>query len=441
MDHDPTAPRPVTATDPRLLRNAFDHQFRGFRDFWFDRIAPAGPVLLPAARGAELERAAVRLARLLRRAARSLGGDCLARHRALGLDERLTGFYGDEEVERRYSTAIGRPDLILTESGWKFIEFNFCSATGGQVFTHLLNDLWRQLPPGGASGPVTLADPLTARNAWLHGVLAENGLEPRLALVGHLPDVGVRSRRYYQVEIDALRRAGIDAEYFEAAEFADALGTRAGDFPLVLERMVPQEWLDAGRDLTPLLGIRKCGALVLSPQSSYQVANKQLFAVLSTGQDWMTDQDREFVGSYLPWTRSVREERVEYQGESWQLTDLLVRRRTEFVLKRSDGDQRADVHLGFRTSAPAWEAVIAKAGRAGTWIAQEAVHSAELGAELLDCERDEYLTVTTRAVFGPLVIDGRMSGGSVRYEVPGPGESAPRPGGASILGTVGWHSV
>ncbi|MDH6120148.1 hypothetical protein [Kitasatospora sp. GAS204B] len=440
MDHSSTAPQLITAADPRLLLNAFDHQFRGFRSFWFDRIAPAGPVLLPAARGAELESAAGRLVDLLRRAAWSLGDDCAARHRALGLDERLTAFYGDEEVERTYATAIGRPDLILTESGWKFIEFNFCSATGGQVYTHLLNEVWRQLLPGQASGSVTLADPLTARNALLHAVLAEHGLEPRVALVGHLADVGVRSRRYYEIEIDALRTAGIMAEYFEADEFAAALDTRAGDFPLVLERMVPQEWLDAGRDLGPLLRIRKCGALVLSPQSSYQVANKQLFAVLSTGADWMTDREREFVRTYLPWSRGIREERVEYQGETWKLTDLLVSRRADFVLKRSDGDQRADVHLGSRTGAAAWEAVIAKARRAGTWIAQETVHSAEIGADVLDCERGEYLGISTRAVFGPLVIGGRMSGCSVRYEVPDPRNAAARPGDSSILGTVGWYS-
>ncbi|MFD0351005.1 hypothetical protein ACFQ0M_43155 [Kitasatospora aburaviensis] len=27
-------------TDPQLLLNALDHQFRGFRTFWFDRISP-----------------------------------------------------------------------------------------------------------------------------------------------------------------------------------------------------------------------------------------------------------------------------------------------------------------------------------------------------------------------------------------------------------------
>ncbi|MFD0351004.1 hypothetical protein ACFQ0M_43150 [Kitasatospora aburaviensis] len=97
---------------------------------------------------------------------------------------------------------------MLTESGWKFIEFNFCSATGGQVFTHLLNDLWRQLLPGRTADSLVLADPMAARNELLRGVLAEYGLEPRLALIGYLPDVFVTDRRYYEIEIDALRRAG-----------------------------------------------------------------------------------------------------------------------------------------------------------------------------------------------------------------------------------------
>ncbi|MBT2364997.1 hypothetical protein J7E88_06600 [Streptomyces sp. ISL-10] len=445
MEHTATAPQTITETDPRLLLNAFDHQFRGFRTFWFDRIAPAGPVVLPAARGAELESATAYLADLLRRAVRSLGSDCVTRHRALGLDERLTAFYGDEEFESTYATVMGRPDVMLTESGWKFIEFNFCSSTGGQVYFHLLNELWRQLLPDEASGHLTLADPLKARNEMLRTVLGDLGLDPHMALVGYLPDVfltgvGEASRRYYEIEIDSLRKGGIRAEYFETDEFIDAIGSRRGDVPLVLERTVPQEWIDAGRDLGPLLKIRKCGSVVLTPQSSYQAANKQLFALLSKGQEWMTDQDRDFVRQYIPWSRGIREELVEYQGESWKLDELLMNRREDFVLKRSDGDQNFDVHIGSRTGASAWEGIIAKARSAGTWIAQETVHSSEVGADVLDCERGEYLGISTRAVFGPLFMGGRMTGCGVRYDVPAPPDAAQDTAGTSILGTVGWHT-
>lgn len=445
VEHTSTAPQTITATDPRLLLNAFDHQFRGFRTFWFDRIAPAGPVVLPAARGAELESATAYLAGLLRRAVRTLGGDCLTRHRALGLDERLTAFYGDEDFENAYATVMGRPDVMLTESGWKFIEFNFCSSTGGQVYAHLLNELWRQLLPDEASASLTLADPLKARTEMLRTVLGDLGLDPHVALVGHLPDVfltdiGEAGRRYYEIETDALRKGGIRAEYFETDEFIDALGSRRGEFPLVLERTVPQEWIDAGRDLGPLLTIRKCGSAVLTPQSSYQVANKQLFTVLSKGQDWMTDRDREFVDTYIPWSRGIREDVVEYRGESWKLEELLRKRRDDFVLKRSDGDQNFDVHIGSRTDPSAWESVIAKARSAGTWTAQETLHSAEIDADMLDCERGEYLDVSTRAVFGPLFMGGRMSGCVVRYDVPTPRDAVPGTARPSILGTVGWQA-
>ncbi|MFJ1798550.1 hypothetical protein [Streptomyces sp. NPDC088180] len=438
------ASRRPHVTDPRRLLNAFDHQFRGFRTFWFDRIAPAGPVVLPAALGAELEDAIGCLADLLRRAVHHLGEDCVSRHRALGLDERLTEFYGDEEFENAYATVMGRPDVILTDAGWKFIEFNFCSSTGGQVYVHLLNELWRQLLPDDALSTLTLADPLKTRGDMLRTVLDELGLEPYVALVGHLPDVFLSdsggNRRYYEIEADALRKSGIRAEYFETDEFIDALGSRRGEFPLVLERTVPQEWIDAGREIGPLLTIRKCGAAVLTPQSSYQAANKQLFALLSQGQDWMSDRDREFVRRYIPWSRSVREETVEYRGTSWKLDELLRGRRADFVLKRSDGDQNFDVHIGALTDASAWEDVIAKAREAGTWIAQETVHSTEIHADVLDCDRGEHLGIATRAVFGPLFMGGRMTGCGVRYDVPAPGGSAPRAAGSSILGSVGWQA-
>ncbi|MDQ0989461.1 hypothetical protein [Streptomyces sp. V3I7] len=444
MEPTSTAARSVTATDPRLLLNAFDHQFRGFRTFWFDRIAPAGPVVLPAALGAELEEAVAYLADLLRRAVRSLGADSLARHRALGLDERLTGFYADEDFETTYATLMGRPDVMLTESGWKFIEFNFCSSTGGQVYGHLLNELWRQLLPEDVAARLTLADPLRTRTEVLRTVLGDLGLDPHIALVGYLPDVFLtdvgNSRRYYEIEVDSLRKGGIRAEYFETGEFVAELGSRRGEFPLVLERTVPQEWLDAGRDIGPLLRIRKCGSSVLTPQSSYQAANKQLFALLSQGQEWMTDQDREFVDRYLPWSRVIGDELVTYQGESWKLDELLRSRREDFVVKRSDGDQNFDVHIGSRTEPSAWEGVIAKARSAGTWIAQETVRSTGLAAHVLDVEQGEYRDIVTRAVFGPLFMGGRMTGCVARYDVPAPRNAPAGTAGSSILGTVGWQA-
>ncbi|MEU3368914.1 hypothetical protein ABZ734_00235 [Streptomyces sp. NPDC006660] len=429
--------------DPRTLINAFDHQLRGFRTFWFDRIAPAGPVVRPAAQGAELEGAVVYLADLLRRAVWHLGEDCRARHRALGLDERLTAFYGDEEFENAYATVMGRPDVILTDAGWKFIEFNFCSSTGGQVYLHLLNDLWRQLLPDAVLGTLTLADPLKARADVVRSVLAELGLDPRVAVVGHLPDVFVGgytgSRRYYDIEVESLRKSGIAADYFDTDEFIEALDAGRAPHPLVLERTVPQEWLDAGRDIRPLLRIRKCGSAVLTPQSSYQAANKQLFALLSKGQDWMSDEDRAFTRRYLPWSRGIREEKVEFQGESQQLEELLRRRREDFVIKRSDGDQNFDVHIGSRTEPAAWEHVITRAKAAGTWIAQEAVHSTRIRADVLDRDRDSYLGISTGAVFGPLFMGGRMTGCGVRYDVPAPGGAGPGAAASSILGSVGWY--
>ncbi|MFK8843928.1 hypothetical protein [Streptomyces sp. Ac-502] len=361
-----TAARGPYATDSRRLLNAFDHQFRGFRTFWFDRIAPAGPVVRPAAQGAELEQASVRLAGLLRRAVRSLGGDCLSRHRALGLDERLTQFYGDEEFENAYATLMGRPDVIWTASGWKFIEFNFCSSTGGQVYAHLLNELWRQLLPGPVLDTLTLADPLRDRNDVLRTVLDDLGLDPRVALVGYLPDVFLSdsggSRRYYEIEVEVLRKAGIEAQYFDTDEFLETLASGGNAFPVVLERTVPQEWIDAGRDLDPLLRIRKCGAAVLTPQSSYQAANKQLFALLSAGQDWMTEDDRRFVDRYLPghagcgrrtWNSGARKETDgTAEGAARGLRRETFRRRPEFRRAHRLPDRGVGVGGRHRHSGP-----------------------------------------------------------------------------------------
>ncbi|MDQ0993891.1 hypothetical protein [Streptomyces sp. V3I7] len=440
MDHQPTAAPALSATDPRLVLNALDHQFRGFRDFFFGRTAPAGPIVLPATLGTQLTDATEALADLLRRAVRSLGAECLTRHRALGLDERLTDFYGDEEFESRYATGIGRPDVVLTDSGWKFLEFNFCSATGAQTFGHLVNDLWRQLLPEDTLGRLVLADPLKMRNDFLRGVLDDLGLDARVALVGNLGDIGIASRRYYEVELESMRKGGIEAEYFETDEFLGSADSRRGEFPLVLERVVPQEWIDAGKDPRPLLAIKRSGAVVLSPQSSYQAANKQLFALLSTGQEWMTDEDRELVRTHIPWSRSIREDTVTYEGETLALTDLLLKRREDFVVKRSDGDQNFDVHLGWRTSPAEWEETIARARKAGTWIVQEAVHSTGIQADVLDCDSGTYSRITTRGVFGPLVMGGRVSACAVRYDVPAREAVAPQAAPPSIVGSVGWDT-
>lgn len=404
--------------DGRDLVAEVRRQFRGIPFKWAPFVS-AGPIVLAAELGDEVRDASVRLIDLVHRAVRSLAGTPVARHRKLKLDPELEVLYKDTDFEDRYAAVISRPDVVLTEEGWKFVELNACAGVGGPTWVHLFNDVWSRTLPSDLLQGLRLERPFEARNAMLRRVAKELEVDPRVAVIGCAEYMKLPTLRYYEVEIEEMRRAGIESEYFEPEQFVQvSTGNGPGSlFPLGLQRCVPQEWLENGRDLAPLEAMRNTGTTVLASQSSYQLSSKAVLAMLSVGQDWMTDDDREFVERYVPWSRELVESVVDFHGESWKLSQLVRAGQDCFVLKRTDSNRGNGVFMGSEMDPVAWRALLHDAFASGAWVVQERVTSQRIPVSLVEPGSGRVIETEAPTVFGPVVIDGELAGCMARFDV------------------------
>jgi hypothetical protein len=385
--------------------------------FPFPIGSPLAPVVLPARSYRELFWSSGQLLDLLRRAAMAAAPDRAGRLAALGLDEEaLPLFTPHDEWEERYCACMTRPDVAIGADGPRFLELNVSGAIGGVVETHVLNHAWLRIY-GGTSAPFVADDPYGARAAMFHAVCRDLDLEPAVALVGSLRELPEGTTpHYYSIEADRLRERGLRAEFFEPEDLCDGLGLPGEPrYRTGLRNFAVPDWRHHGISLEPVRRALDAGCLLLSPQTSYLVANKKVMAWVSEGRPWMSDEDRRLADRYLPWTRVVADGPAEWQGGRHDLLELLAARRECFVLKKAAGMQGEGMLIGAHGSAAEWEAALGAAAVAGDTIAQEYV---EFGRCELDVVAEDGRTPTTwtmAPVLSPYLFGGRPAGCMVRY--------------------------
>ncbi len=120
-------------------------------------------------------------------------------------------------------------------------------------------------------------------------------------------------------------------------------------------------------------------------------------------------EEQRLLAQAVPWTRCLKPEAVERDGERVWLPELLGQGRERWVLKKAYSHSGRHVVLGRAVGAAEWEQQVAAAIEDGGWIVQEALES--IGYELLDEGRG---AVPHDVVWGLFVFDGQFQGGSVR---------------------------
>ncbi|HEY1616408.1 MAG TPA: hypothetical protein VGG25_02255 [Streptosporangiaceae bacterium] len=378
--------------------------------FWWKPRVPLAPLVLTAAAYAELAGAARALLALIRRAVDALGATAMERNERLGMDPRFAVLYGDEATEAELAGWQYRPDVVLTAAGPKFIEFNVSAATGGMPHTHYIQRAWQRIFAGAG---LRCASPFAVRAAALDRLCAARGLPRSVALVKELrPDP--TEAPVYGTQVSYLRGLGYRADALLAEELADYAGPRYG---VALRQVVAQERLDAGTGLDPLVRGAANAQLTLAPQSSYLLANKQVLALLSAGQPWMSAADTELARRYLPWTRPVADGPAQFRGRTRDLPALLLAERRSLVLKNGTGNSGQQVIIGKITEPGPWERAVAAALAQGTWTVQEFAEPASFPAWLWDTDSASAVLTPVSGVLSPYVVDGRDAGCMLRYDL------------------------
>ncbi|MFC9327324.1 hypothetical protein [Kitasatospora sp. NPDC057015] len=415
------------------VKSTLRHELRDCGTRLGSEVLALQPLVAARAAYDELFSSARGLLRLIERAVREAAPDRAGRLKALGADEEPYPFFvSDEDFEIRYAATMARPDVVIGPDGPKFLEFNVSGTFGGPAEIHLFTEAWTRIYGGSDAAPFQGYEPFAARAALYRRVCAELNLPPAVALLGsRLDRPGAQSARYYELESAYFRRQGLASEFLEPADLTggDGGGPR---YDLLHRYFAVDDWRDLGIDLEPVHRAVDRGALLFPPQSSYLLANKKTLAWISEGQPWMTEEDRELVARYLPWTRLVHPRKVVWNGRRHDLATLLLEHRRDFVLKKAIGMMGLQVTLGPHTTEQEWGEVVAAALADGESIVQEYVEPGRYRMQMSREAGPEPQEVDIAPVLSPVLFGGAAAGCWARYH--GTGK-------AGIIGASGFGAT
>jgi uncharacterized circularly permuted ATP-grasp superfamily protein len=170
---------------------------------------------------------------------------------------------------------------------------------------------------------------------------------------------------------------------------------RVGDFEIdiVYKRLLVNEYLPVMDQHPALLNAYRARAIcMVNSFRSKLIHKKALFAVLTDARyaSLFAASELAMIKKHVPWTRPVRAEKSDYQGQEIDLLQFIADRRDRLVLKPNDDYGGHGIYIGWNTDEIAWN---------------EAIHSALANGDYLVQER----VPTAREVFPALTEDGQMS--------------------------------
>jgi hypothetical protein len=325
----------------------------------------------------------------------------------------------DTGLERQ--VVVARPDSFLDGDSLKFLEFN-SDSPAGVVWTDLHEEVF-------------LSSPVLSEHAWskelgtcdcrrllIDGLLdafVDFGLaeRPVAAIVdwndaGAWPEFLIVKRCFEERGIPAVVT---DPRQFELrGETLYADGTAVN---LVYRRAIIRELLEKRdepgvRDF--LEAYRRGLICVVNPFRSKVSGAKAFLALLSDARfDRFFDDEQNAVRrAHVPWTRVLRDEKVDFEGRSPGVLELAHDSKDRFVIKPTSGYGGRDVMIGRETDPGDWDERLEHAAQhPGEWTMQEYVDIPEEDFPVFEPD----LRFESRKVnLNPYLFGGRYAGSFVR---------------------------
>ncbi len=370
-----------------LLCDTFEPVIAGDDFMRYD--TQAWPVFLGAAKCRELERAAVTVGRLIRSIPRRVFGNDAGRigeFYGISLDEAavIAGLLGATDIA---DTALSRGDFLDTPTGFQCLEFNVSSNLGGWPIPTWLPRflsvplLRRFFDESGVQfsfhNPVRLMFEHVANTAR---DLAEGGRLDMAFAVQAEERPTERWVEWFQEEYRAaLSPLGLQGSVWacspgDLTEAGGILRLRGRRVHILLEGML-------GFIPPPAVRAALAGtARVFNGPATRVLTDKLNLALLSehgeqAGSGLFTEEERRAIATYVPWTRRVAGEFVDWEGDRVYLPDLVAGERERLVLKPGGTLGGVGVHIGRSVSAGRWTEVMETALAQGTWVVQEYLES------------------------------------------------------------------
>ncbi len=283
---------------------------------------------------------------------------------------RTIGLPPDEEEFARLESGlrrqvvVARPDSFLNGDRLEFLEFN-SDSPAGVVWTDLHEEVFLSSPILGEQPWSADLETSNCRQLLIDGLLdafADFGLteSPSAAIVdwsdaGAWPEFEVVQRCFQERGVPAVVA---DPLHFELR--GDTLYAGGTAVNLVYRRAIIRELHEKReepgvRDF--LEAYRRGLVCVVNPFRAKVSGSKACLALLSDARfdRLFSDEQNEVRRAHVPWTRVLREEKVDFEGRLHDVFELARSNKDLFVIKPTSGYGGRDVMIGRETEAGAWD--------------------------------------------------------------------------------------
>jgi uncharacterized circularly permuted ATP-grasp superfamily protein len=331
-------------------------------------------------------------------------------------DETIVDDLGLTEIERelvaidpgyRAVSPTARLDSFLTSARYSFVELNG-ESPAGIAYADAAYDIFSSLPVMKQFAEYYEVRPLYGRRFMLEVLLSSYAEflghqpehKPRIAII----DVpGVPTTSEFELFRDFFESAGYPSVICTPQELEfrnNRLSVSGEQIDIVYKRVLVNEYLPIMTDYPALLDAYRARAIcMVNSFRSKLIHKKALFAVL-TNQRYaalFSEAELAAIRAHVPWTRLVRDERSDYQGEQIDLLEFVRQNNEKLVLKPNDDYGGHGITIGWNANESQWEDAIQAALKNGDYLVQERVPTAR--------ETFPALTVDGRVEFAEQLVD------------------------------------
>ncbi len=310
-------------------------------------------------------------------------------------DDRVVADLGLTEIERelvaidpgyKAVSPTSRLDSFLTESKYSFVELNG-ESPAGIAYADAAYDIFSSLPVMKEFATQYNVRPLYGRQHMLDVLLSSYeeflGRKPeRPPHIAIIDLAGVPTVKEFELFKEFFERAGYPSVICtpQELEFSNnRLSVNGFEIDIVYKRLLVNEYLPIVRDYPALLNAYRARAIcMVNSFRSKLIHKKALFAVLTNQRyaSLFSEPELEAIRAHVPWTRTVRDEQSDYNGEQINLLEFIRRNNQRLVLKPNDDYGGHGITIGWNTNPTEWEAAIQSALANGDYLVQERVPTA-----------------------------------------------------------------
>ncbi|MCA1577165.1 MAG: circularly permuted type 2 ATP-grasp protein [Acidobacteria bacterium] len=347
-------------------------------------------------------------------------------------DETIVADLGLTEIERELVaidpgyqavSPTARLDSFLTAKRYSFVELNG-ESPAGIAYADAAYDIFSSLPVMKEFAKHYNVRPLYGRHFMLEVLLRsyeeflghEPQQRPRIAIVD-LP--GVPTVSEFELFRDYFESNGYPSVICTPQELEfrnNRLSVHGLEIDIVYKRLLVNEYLPVMQDYPALLNAYRARAIcMVNSFRSKLIHKKALFAVLTNQRhaSLFSQTELEAIRAHVPWTRTVRDERSDYNSEQIDLLDFVRRNSERLVLKPNDDYGGHGITIGWNVDHAGWDAAIEQALANGDYLVQERVPTArETFPALTDDGRVEFAEQLVD--LDPLLFNGKVESAFTR---------------------------